>query len=743
MYPISTTFSEYLQARSREWMVKVDIGGKEYGAGSIVDFEIHNSATGGQTFELGAAVVSKLTLRIKTTDTIAVNARVVPYIGLRLPANMAGAESAWQDADVSWDAAGFPWIGAVTEWMPLGEFFIDSREEVLGVWVFTCYDKLMRANVPYVSQLTYPATQKAVWEEICSSLGFAHDSSVVIDPAFMIQAGPAGYTKREVLAYIASANASCLYVAKDGTLRFRRFGASDEPVVTLTKADYIRAKQTNPTKVITKVVVVYNTDDGLSYTAGSGDENHTLYVENPFGTQAMADKLLARLNGFYYMPVEIDARGYPQIEVGDRVWFGAPVDSPSWMAADTAWNAMEQSWEGYEDGGITVVLNQTYSFKGGLRMSFSAPSISEQQSEFQVEGSLSSQIGKLNRTSLREGRSYYGATLTRTEGLVIEREDHKSKVILNSDEQRFVADGQDALWFDLVSRKFKFAGTLEAADGVFSGSLQAATGTFAGNLQAAGGTFSGNLSAAGGTFTGELQAATGTFSGNLTAAGGTFSGNLQAAGGTFSGNLSAAGGTFTGTLVGVNGDFSGTITAATINGGTITGSTIRTAVSGKRLEMDTPGLRSYDDNGVVRIGIESFTGLNYQQLQVYGQDGIRTGILSGTIGQYNIGAMNGANMVLGAARIAIDSPIVDFQGAAINNIALPISAITNLESQLTSLQDQINSLSTALGDKASKNANTGSAGAANGGIPIGTNLMTSGGGVVTWNGIPAHIHIQS
>lgn len=126
---------------------------------------------------------------------------------------------------------------------------------------------------------------------------------------------------------------------------------------------------------------------------------------------------------------------------------------------------------------------------------------------------------------------------TREHGLIIEREDHVSKVTMNSDEMKWEVNGVKRLHYDAIENRLKFGGTLEAADGIFSG--------------------------------------------NLSAVGGTFKGALQAASGTFTGNLSAAGGTFTGTLVGVDGTFSGTIQASTIIGGFISG----TAISGGSISI--------------------------------------------------------------------------------------------------------------------------------------------------------------
>lgn len=468
MYPISALYDEYLQRRSREWLIKVDIAGTEYGSNVIVDLVVDNSLSGGQEFELGTAILSKLTLRLKTNDVIPTNARVVPYVALQLPPDMDGANIAWQDADIAWEDADFPWQGAVTEWLPLGEFFVDKREQVKDIWTFTCYDGLYLADVPYVSQLSYPTTMQAVWDEICDSLDYEYDGSVLIDPSYQIQAGPAGYSKRQVLGYIASANAACVYVAKDGTLRFRRFSASDQPVAELTTADYMRVKQTNPTKTYTKVVVVYNTEDQLAYEAGSGDDNATLYIENPFVTPAITNALLTRLNGFTYTPVEMDARGYPQIEVGDRIRYGvrAAEYDLSWQDADVAWQDADWTWDGFESGGgITIALKQTYTFKGGLRLGLAAPSKSVQESEFPVEGSLSGQINRLNKTSVREGRSYFGLTITRTDGLIVEREDHASRVIFNSDTMQWEVGGIPALRYDALSDRLKLTGDIEMLGG--------------------------------------------------------------------------------------------------------------------------------------------------------------------------------------------------------------------------------------------------------------------------------------
>jgi hypothetical protein len=473
MQSISNIFKEYLRQRNREWLVKVDIAGEEYGSETIVDFTVETSVSTGEELEIGTANISKLTLRLKKTITVPPNARVVPYVALSLPEEYEGnAGVAWQDNEDTWETADYLWNGAVTEWLPMGEFFVDTREIVQGhILELTCLDRMRFADIAYVSSLTYPTTMQAVWDEVCDRAGFAYGDSVQINPSYQIEVGPAGYTCRQVLGYIAAAHGACVYVDRWGIVQWRKFSATDKPVDTFTKADYGRVKETGPTKTYTRIVVVYNPDDGLVFEAGSGDEAHTLYIENPFATPQIAQNLYSQLFGFSYNPVQMDARGYPQFDAGDRIVFGTPAEEYTWNSADVAWSDAEFTWDGNDGNlpsGNTLLLNLKYVFKGGLRMEFEAPARSEQQSEFRVEGSITQQINRLRATTVREGRSYYGLTITRQRGLEIEREDHKSKLTLNSDEMDWKVNGQSSLYFDAQAEKLKFRGDIEMLGGTIS-----------------------------------------------------------------------------------------------------------------------------------------------------------------------------------------------------------------------------------------------------------------------------------
>ncbi|MFW5436361.1 hypothetical protein [Paenibacillus apiarius] len=656
MYPISSIFADYLKRHDKQFIVKAIIDGVEYSSASIVEFSIENIMAAGDEFEIGTAIPSKLTIKLRLPEAIRPNAQVKPYMALSLDG------MSWFDAEYPWLDMNIPWVAGATEWLPLGEFYIDSREKVNEVWTYVCYDKLITADVAYISQLSYPTTQKAVFDEICNRLGFSYDSSVVINPSYQIQAGPAGYSCRQVLAYIAGANGASIYTGKDGVMRFKHFAADSPAVFSMTAADYIRVKQTNPIKTFTRIEVMYNTEDQLTYEAGNGDENHTLFLENPFMTQTQVNDLLSTLNGLSYLPLTMDSRGFPHLDQGDVIGFEQH-ESRSWLETITSWQDTDIPWDGIQRY-TTSILRQTLSFKGGLKHKIDAPSTSEQRSEFNLEGSLTQQVNRLNQNAIRYGKPYYGVTHSRTEGIVVEREDHLYKGVFSGEELSFYANGNRALWFDVPSRKFKFYGTLEAVDGIFSG-----------NLQAAGGTFTGTLRGVDGDFSGELRAARGTFAGDL----------------------SAAGGTFTGTLRGVNGDFSGTISASTINGGTINGSVIigsvfKTSPSGRRIEIDSSGFHTYDSSNRNRIRINTGSDSGISAITFYGSNGGFAGEINSyqSYNQLNIisdslflGSNNTSNPIRMQGETTFDGRANFRQG--VSGLTFGIDDINGLRNELNSL----------------------------------------------------------
>ncbi len=346
--------------------------------------------------------------------------------------------------------------------LPMGEFYIDNRTKVKDVLQVECFDKLVWANAPYLSGLTYPATMRAVWDEICQQLDYVYDNSVVINSGFMVPVAPVGYSIRQVMGFIASANAACVYAGKDGRIKFKRFAATEQPVINITGSDYTSVKQTNPLRTFTRVVVTYDDEDDLSFEAGEGSDATTLFITNPLATQQMTDHIYAAINGVSYLPITMDAIGFPQIEPGDLIGYGV-YDGTAWIDADIPWTDYHVPWDGISHY-QSYLLRVSFGYKGGIKMSAESPARSDQQSEFMVEGELEGQIKRLTQSAVRQGKLYYGLTISKEAGLQIDRSDGKARAVFNADELTFYKGTDKALWFDVDNERYKFSGTIEAGE---------------------------------------------------------------------------------------------------------------------------------------------------------------------------------------------------------------------------------------------------------------------------------------
>jgi hypothetical protein len=446
MYNVSDLFKTYIKNFDRMFEAQVDVNGDMYTGTDIVEFNIEDSIQSGDDFTLGTAISSILNISIRTVETIPAGAKIIPYIRLN------GSSG-------------------TTEWLKLGEYYVDSRVMNNRVWQFTCYDRLIFGQVEYISNLNYPTTMQAVWDEACGLLGTTSDVSVVINPDYTFQVAPTGHMLREVLGYIAAAHVSSVKMTKDGTIGWATFKASSTPVDKITASDYSSAPQTNPSKKFTRIVVKSGSDaEATEIEVGVGEEANTLTLINPYITQSMLNDMYTVFNGFRYIPFTMDWRCFPNIEVGDTIE-AEMFTVLTWIEATMPWQTADFPWRDLPTF-CTVVLRNKISYKGGLRAVSSASSTSTQQSELTFKGTIRNQLEQLDTNTLKEGKNYYGVTMHRDYGIKVDSTSGSS-ALFNGDQLSMQANGVDCIYFNTLTGKYCINGTLEAVDGQFSGTVYA------------------------------------------------------------------------------------------------------------------------------------------------------------------------------------------------------------------------------------------------------------------------------
>lgn len=391
----------YLLMSSREFEIKAVVGGLTYDDTKVVEFDIEDSIIPSEDFTLGAVISSKLTLLLRTADTIPANASIAPYVRLN-------------------------GVMGPTEWIALGMYSVDTRGFQNNVWAFTCYDKLILSQQTYVSALIYPATMAAVFTELCGQLGLTADSSIVINPAYMIPYKDLDITMHDVLGYIASAHGASVRLTKDtGKIAFVKFPPTAAKIPILA-SDYFKVQQTNPLKTYTAICLTYNTD-GETLTAGIGDADHTLNIYNPFMDQAILNSVLAEINGLSYMPFTMEWKGNPTIDIGAAI-IVTQRDGTTFPS---------------------ILLTNKTSYKGGLKATVTAPSYSPQRSETDYKGGLKQYVNTQVAKALQPDKPYYGVTIGQANGLKIVRSDGVSEATFNSDTLNMKRNGANI--FDVNS----------------------------------------------------------------------------------------------------------------------------------------------------------------------------------------------------------------------------------------------------------------------------------------------------
>ncbi|GAC41610.1 N-acetylglucosamine-1-phosphate uridyltransferase [Paenibacillus popilliae ATCC 14706] len=107
-----------------------------------------------------------------------------------------------------------------------------------------------------------------------------------------------------------------------------------------------------------------------------------------------------------------------------------------------------------------------------------------------------------------------------------------------------------------------------------------------------------------------------------------------------------------------NGRFRGTI-----DGTTFTGGLIRTAASGRRIELDQRGFRAIDSSGTSRISIQTDSEQGIAGIGFNDASGSWQGQIIGTSGGFHIGAQHGITVNSGIGPTVFESSVQFNRGA--------------------------------------------------------------------------------
>ncbi len=270
MYGASEQFNTEVMQLSRRFCAKIVLGGSTITTG-IIKIKFTWGSNGGEDITIGSAVSQAVEISVKS-DLNFSGKEIAVYIGLR--------------------------IGEQIEYVPMGVYVVEKPSKSSGVVSFTAHDRMIsKGELLYTSSLTFPNNSKNVLNEICTQMGITYATQLT---GIVIQEKPSGYTRREVISYLAGLHGKFACINRTGNLELKWYednsyapGASriNEPEVQ--ESDYI----------LSKISCAVNQENTIESGTGTG-----MNISNPLMTQAVLDNVVKQLNGFRFRPGKLQVR---------------------------------------------------------------------------------------------------------------------------------------------------------------------------------------------------------------------------------------------------------------------------------------------------------------------------------------------------------------------------------------------------------------------------------------------------
>ena len=317
MRNLSTEFKEQQNSGNRNYLKYADFTFTDGSTLSITDkdlwsngFKFEDAVSQNGSFDIGAAIVNKLTLQInnfsgKYTDYIWDGARVVCHIGLEL-------------------STGIEKIRICTMTVT------DAPYQNTAIISLTCEDSMRLFDRDYSdSKLTYPATRLQIIQDACEVCGVTLQSTRFDNDDFVIQNRPddSSITFRQVIAWVAQMGCQWAKIDAYGRLCIGWYEKESNIPANITSKDTSGFTPWLYDLEITGVKVTEyssNSSESNAKTYQSGDEGYIIDIsENkliqPGTGQTICSIIAERCVGLKFRPFTTSALTDIALEAGDAI----------------------------------------------------------------------------------------------------------------------------------------------------------------------------------------------------------------------------------------------------------------------------------------------------------------------------------------------------------------------------------------------------------------------------------------
>lgn len=291
LYPSDIVFPLEFSLLNARYYSKYLVDGKEYNQ-TLNEFKYSNIINPNNSISIGNTCSSSVTFSIYNPQITLENKDITIFEGVKGNSGI--------------------------EYVQIGIFTV-TKEESNGEYTkYTAYDKMYKAEKGYFSELTYPSTDKAILEEICTKLGIQLATSIT--NTHTITDKPQGYTMREMIGYMATLQGGNAAINSDGNIEIKWY--KDSGYVLDGHQYYQQGVTFTTSKDFTiRKLTCNNTKSGDSKTSEitAGDGTTGLSFANPFMTQEILNEVYNKIGGFQFRPLTVKFLGDWRLEVGDII----------------------------------------------------------------------------------------------------------------------------------------------------------------------------------------------------------------------------------------------------------------------------------------------------------------------------------------------------------------------------------------------------------------------------------------
>lgn len=243
--------------------------------------------------------------------------------------------------------------GHADEPFQFGEFTVasDTKSADRKYRDITAYDKMygiINAEVSaWYNSLTFPLTLKAFRDSFCAYVGVEQEDVALINDNMVIEEtiNPSELSGQTVIESICELNGRFGHIGRNGKLQYVQlepfqkglypsttlFPAKDlfpkkaSALERLSKSKYISCQYEDFICQTINKLQIRQSENDIGAVSGTGDncyvveDNFLVYGKSAEDLQIIADNLYSVINGVWYRPAQIEAKGNPCYEVGDGI----------------------------------------------------------------------------------------------------------------------------------------------------------------------------------------------------------------------------------------------------------------------------------------------------------------------------------------------------------------------------------------------------------------------------------------